>query len=163
MYGADSAPSAVFLGVLCGLRFSLICEASLRWADEGVCPTYLVPNKPRIQAPRHAGVGGPLDDRPAIGKQSHLVGLTPELQHEVVMPHLAVRLEALVHNSEVYRPVAFVNLHGIPPTQRDVRPPLTFEMNEVAFSSSPASRSRLAHLDLRALVRPHIQRQQCPP
>src|SRR4029077_9927215 len=94
--------------------------------------TSLVPNKARIQAPRHAGVGGPLDDRPAIWKQSHLVGLTPELQHEVVMPHFAVRLEALVHNSEVHRTMAFVNLHGIPPTKRNVRPPLTFEMNEVS-------------------------------
>src|ERR1700758_5746446 len=119
-------------------------------------------NKPRVQAPRHASVGGPLDDRPAIGKQSHLVGLTPELQHEVVMPHLAVRLEALVHNSEVYGPVTFVNLHGIPPTQSNVRPSLTFEMNEVSFSASPTSRSRLASLNLRALVRPHIQQQQCP-
>src|SRR4029077_19082784 len=96
--------------------------------------TSLVPNKARIQAPRHAGVGGPLDDRPAIRKQSHLVGLAPELQHEVVMPHFAVRLEALVHDAEVYGPVAFVNLHGIPPTQRNVWPPLALQMNEVSFS-----------------------------
>lgn len=52
---------------------------------------------PGIQTSRHGGVRRPLDDCPAVGKQSHFVRLVPEFQNEIVVPYGSVWLQPLGH------------------------------------------------------------------
>ncbi len=47
-----------------------------------------------VQAAGDGCVRCAFDDGPAVGEERHLVGLGPELQDEIVVPHRAVRLEA---------------------------------------------------------------------
>src|ERR1700680_4329043 len=73
--------------------------------------TGLASNEPRIEAACDGGIGGPFDDRASVGKQRHLVGLSPEFQHKVVVPHDAVGLQPLLHFGEINGPGALVNLN----------------------------------------------------
>src|SRR6202521_5724294 len=86
----------------------------------------------RIQTARHSRVGRPLDDRPAVGKQRHFVRLAPELQHKLVVADVAVRLKAVAQFYKVHRSLPLMDLHGVPATQRDMRPPFTRQMNKVS-------------------------------
>src|SRR5271165_7143924 len=73
--------------------------------------SHSAPHKARVEAPRNPGIGRPLDDGPAIGEQSHLIGLAPELKNEFVVPDHTVRFQPLLHLNKINRPGAFVNLH----------------------------------------------------
>ena len=55
------------------------------------------PDIARVEASRDAGVGRALDNRAAIGEESHFKGLMPEFKYEVVVPDGAVGLQAGVH------------------------------------------------------------------
>src|SRR5208283_347719 len=71
---------------------------------------FLRPLIPCVQASRDGGVGGAFDDGTAVGEEGHLIRLVPELQHELVMSHLAVRGEAAGDFVEVYGALTLVNL-----------------------------------------------------
>src|ERR1700680_3631454 len=92
------------------------------------CGHDLTAHKSRVQTARSSRVGRALDNRPTVGKQRHFVRLAPELQHNRVVTNVAVRLKAVAQLHKVHRPLTLVNLHGIPATQRDVRPPFTRQM-----------------------------------
>ena len=111
----------------------------------------------RVQTSRYGRVSRALDNGAAVGEQSHLVRVVPEFQHEIIVPDGAVRLEAAVHFGEVDRPLALVDLHGIPAAQRDVGPALACKMDEIALSTGTAADARLGGRDFRMLVRPHIE------
>src|ERR1017187_4196629 len=67
------------------------------------------PDITRIQAACHPSVGCALDDGPPVGKQGHLIGLAPELQHKFIVPHHAERLQPTLHLGKINRPGALVN------------------------------------------------------
>src|ERR1017187_9721977 len=119
------------------------------------CSKCLTPNESRIQAARNGRVSRSLNDRPAVGKQRHLVRLTPELQYKLVVPNVAQRLKPRAQLRKIYRPFALVDLHRIPAAHRNVRPPFARQMDEVSQASS-TSRPRMNRSQLRPLVRPHI-------
>ena len=72
---------------------------------------HLRPHIPRIQTSGDGGVGGAFDDGAAIGEEGQLVGVVPELQHELVVLDGAVRGEAAGDFVEVNGALALVNLH----------------------------------------------------
>jgi hypothetical protein len=87
----------------------------------------------------------------------------PELQHEVIVADHAMRREPPVHLGEVDRPLPLMDLHGIPPAQRDVRSTLAFEMNEVSLAAGAASGARLRGGNLGVFVCPNIEGKQSSP
>ncbi len=71
-------------------------------------------HKSSVQAARYRGITGSLDDGPAIGKKGHLIGITPELQHEGIVLDGAVVPQSRRHLSKIHWPVALMDLHGVP-------------------------------------------------
>ena len=51
----------------------------------------LVPNIAGVETPCNGGIGGAFDDGSAVGEESHLVRVGPELQDEIVVPHRTMR------------------------------------------------------------------------
>src|ERR1700728_25754 len=114
----------------------------------------------RIQTPRYRGVSGPLDDRPPVGKQRHLVRFVPELQNEIVVSDYRMWLKSAVHLTEINRALPLMDLHGIPAAQRDVRATLASEMDEIAFGASAAVGAVFRGRDFRVFIGPQIERQE---
>ena len=51
--------------------------------------------KTGVEAAGYGGVSGSFDDGAAVGKQRHLVGVSPELEDKVIVAHGPVGLEPL--------------------------------------------------------------------
>src|ERR1019366_5786923 len=80
---------------------------------------------------RDGGVRGSLDDGPAVGEERQLVGIAPEFENELAVPHGAERGEAAGEFVEVNGPLPLMYLDGIPPAERDVRPSFAGQMDKV--------------------------------
>ena len=74
----------------------------------------LGPDIAGIQAARDRGVGGSFDDGTSVRKQGDFIGLAEEFEYEVVVPHIASRLQAGADLDEVNGALALVDLNGIP-------------------------------------------------
>lgn len=70
----------------------------------------LAPHESGVQAAGHGGVGGPFDDGAPVGEEGHLIGLSPELQNEIIVAHWAVGTQALTHQGQVYGPLTLMDL-----------------------------------------------------
>src|SRR5580765_6543909 len=101
---------------------------------------YLGANKARVKTAGHRCISSPLDNRPPIREQSHLIGLTPKLQNEIIMPKRSMRTQLVPHLYQIQRSMPLMNLHRIPPAQGDMRTPFTGQMNKFTQSTSAASR-----------------------
>src|SRR5258708_39612926 len=112
-----------------------------RWSTRE-CPKSLKPDSapyiPGIQTSRHRRIRRPLDNRPAIGEERHLKRLFPEFQHEVVIANAAVRLQPLTHHPEINWAIMLMDLHRVPPAQRNVRPPLARQMRKLPLCARTA-------------------------
>src|SRR5208283_4615794 len=86
----------------------------------------------------------------------------PEFQDEIVMADHAVGLEAAIHFGEVDGALAFVDLHGIPAAQRDMRAAFAGEMYEIPLPAGAAAGARLRRGNFRVLVGPDVERKQSP-
>lgn len=122
-----------------------------------ICKRALTSHIPRVQTSRHGGVAGAFDDGPPVRKQSHLIRLRPELQNKIIVPHCAVRLQALAHLGEIDGAMAFMNLHRVAAAQRDVGASLAGEMREVSLATCPAIGSRFVGRQFRALIVPDVE------
>ena len=111
---------------------------------------------PRVQAPGDGRVGGPFDDRAAVGKQRHLVRFVPELEDELVVTHHPVRLESGLHLDEIDGTLLFVDLYGISTAHRDVRTPLTRQVNKIPHTAGTATGTRMGSRNFRSLILPDI-------
>jgi len=119
---------------------------------------YLISYVSGVQAAGHGRVRCALDDGPSVGEERHLIGLGPELQDEIVMPHRAVGLEPGAYFQEINRPVALVDLHRVSSAQRNVRAAFAGQMNKVMLAADMASRAGARGIDFGALVAPHVER-----
>ena len=45
----------------------------------------LTPHIFRVQAARHCGIGGALNNGPAVGEEGHLIRIAPKFQNEIVI------------------------------------------------------------------------------
>ena len=113
-----------------------------------------------IETARDGGVGGAFDDGATVGEQGHLIGVVPEFQDESVVADGAVGLEAAVHLGEVDGALALMDLHGIPPAQRDMRTGLTREMDEIALTAGAATGAGLGGGDFGVLIGPEVEGEQ---
>ena len=109
-----------------------------------------------VQTARNRRVRRSFDDCPAVGKQGHLVGLMPEFEDKLIVPHRAMRPQTSRHLGEVDRTLLFMNLDGISAAERDVRPPLSRQVDEVSLPACVASRSWPDGANFGALVIPDI-------
>jgi hypothetical protein len=73
----------------------------------------LVPNIPRVQAPRDSGISSSFNNGSPVREQGHLIRIAPELQHEIVVPNRPVRMQPLADITKIYGAVSFVNLNRI--------------------------------------------------
>ena len=73
----------------------------------------LVPNIPRVQAPRDSGISSAFNNGSPVREQGHLIRIAPELQHEIVVPNRPVRMQPLADITKIYGAVSFVNLNRI--------------------------------------------------
>jgi len=119
---------------------------------------YLTSYVSGVQAAGQGRVRCALDDGPSVGEERHLIGLGPELQDEIVMPHRAVGLEPGAYFQEINRPVALVDLHRVSSAQRNVRAAFAGQMNKVMLAADMASRAGACGIDFGALVAPHVER-----
>ncbi len=76
------------------------------------------------------------------------------------MAHRAVRCEAARDFGEVDGPLALVDLDGIAAAERDVRPALAGEVDEVALIAGSASGTRFGGADLGVIVGPDVVGKQ---
>ena len=90
-------------------------------------------------------------------------GVGPELQDEIIVPHLAMRFQPLAHFREIDRPVALVNLHRVSPAKCDVGSAFAFEMDKIALAAGSAAWSWIAGIHLGPFIAPDIERKQGPP
>src|SRR5450755_714790 len=88
-----------------------------------------------VQTTCDGRIGRSFDDRPAIGKERHLVGFAPELQHKLVVADSAMRLKSTAELGEIHRAMALMNLHGVPATQRYMRPTFTRQVDKFSRAS----------------------------
>src|SRR5215469_18373695 len=95
-----------------------------------------------VQTPRNRRVGGAFDDGATVGEESHLVGLAPELQHELTVLHLAVGRKSAGDLVEVDGTLAFVDLDRIAAAHRNMRAACAGEMHEVTLPASAAAIAR---------------------
>src|ERR1700740_1016417 len=121
-----------------------------------------IADKARIQTSRHCSVRRSLDNGSPVGKECHLVGLTPELQDEIVVPHGSSRLQARPQFGEIHRPVLLMDLYRVTPTQRDMRASFPSEVNEISLPARTASISGRCGDQFSSLIPPYIERQQSP-
>src|SRR5882724_11188844 len=80
----------------------------------------LCADKACVQTSGNCGVSGALDDGAAVGKERHLKAVPPELEDEVIVLHLAVRLEAHCHLGKRNRAMPLMYLHGVASAKSDV-------------------------------------------
>src|ERR1035438_7287729 len=115
-----------------------------------------------VQTTCNGRVGRPFYDGPAVGKERHLVGVAPEFQHKFVVANSAVRLKAGAEVGEVHWAMALVNLHGVPATERNVRPPFACHVNKFSRAGA-ASRLGMTRPQLRSFISPNVPGEQRPP
>src|SRR6185369_7942028 len=121
----------------------------------------LVPNIPRVKAPRDSGISSSFYNGSPVREQGHLIRIAPELQHEIVVPNRPVRMQPLADITKIYGAVSFVNLNRISSAQCDVRSAFARQMNEIVLSTRSAARPRVPSRHLPTLIFPDIERQQC--
>src|SRR5205085_2608626 len=121
----------------------------------------LIPNIPRVQAPRDSGISSSFNNGSPVREQGHLIRIPPELQHEIVVPNRPMRMQPLTNFAEIYGAVSFVNLNRISSAQCDVRSAFARQMNETVLSTGSAARPRVPSRHLPTLIFPDIERQQC--
>ena len=117
-------------------------ERKNEWINSSGRSPVLATYVPRVQAARKTGIGSAFNDRPAVGEQCHLVRFAPELEHEFIVPHLAVRTETFLHRRKIQGPFALVDLHGISSAQSNVRTAFARQMNELTTSAGLAIGTR---------------------
>src|SRR5208283_5359082 len=83
-------------------------------------PLPSTPHIASVETASYAGVGSAFHNCPPVGKQSHFVGRVPEFQHEFVVSHHAVRLQAALQLAKIDGPGALVYLHRIASAQSDM-------------------------------------------
>ena len=88
----------------------------------------LIADEARVQTSRDRRIDRSFDNRAAIGKQCHLIGVRPEFQNEFIVPHPAVGREAVAHFRQVEGALPLVDLDRIPAAQSDVRAPFSRQM-----------------------------------
>src|SRR6476660_9483561 len=124
---------------------------------------YLTSYVSGVQAAGQGRVRCALDDGPSVGEERHFIGLGPELQDEIVMPHRAVGLEPGAYFQKIDRPVALVDLHRVSSTQRYVGAAFAGQMKNVMLAADTASRARACSIDFGTLVAAHVEREQSAP
>jgi len=77
--------------------------------------------------------------------------------------HGPVGLEPPIHLAEVDGSLALMNLHRISTAKRDVRPPFSCEVDEIAFTARAAARPGYCSGDLGVLVGPKIEGKESSP
>src|SRR6202008_3208114 len=111
--------------------------------------TILAADVARVEAAGNRRVGGSLDDGPSVGEERHLVIVSPEFEHQLVVADGAMRFQAGAHLCKIEGPLTLVDLHGIASAQRDVRPAFALEMGELALAASLTIGARACRRDLR--------------
>jgi hypothetical protein len=101
-----------------------------------------------VQAARESGIGGPFNNCPAVGEQSHLVWLFPELQDEVSVADGTVRLKAPAQITEINRTMMLMDLHRVPAAKSNVGTTGPGQMNKVSCAASLAIRAKITSRDL---------------
>ena len=81
-----------------------------------------VANEARVESAGEGDVGGSLDEGAAIGKDGYGVGRALKAEQEAVHADVAEWGEAGVEGGEVDGAEVLVDLHGVAPTECDVRP-----------------------------------------
>ena len=114
-------------------------------------------HKSSVQAARYRGITGSLDDGPAIGKKGHLIGITPELQHEGIVLNGAVVPQSRRHLSKIHWPVALMDLHGVPAAHGDLRPAFARQMNELPLFAGLAARTWPGSSNFSLLIAPYVE------
>src|SRR5882724_1085481 len=120
-------------------------------------------HKSGIQAARDRGIIGSLDDRPAIGEKGHLIGVSPELQHESIVLDGAVGTQPSRHLSKIHWPVALMDLHGVPAAQGDLRSTLARQMDKVTLFAGLAAGTWPGSSNFSLLIAPYVEGKQSPP
>ena len=118
----------------------------------------LAPHKPRIQASRDGLVRSALDDGASVGKQRHLIRLTPEFEDKIIVFHLAMRLKTHRHFSEINRAVALMDLDRVSAAQGDLCPAFSGKIGELVFSASWTIRAWTSRSDFSPVIAPEIKR-----
>jgi hypothetical protein len=113
-----------------------------------------------VQTSGDCRVSSAFDDRPAIREECHFIGISPKFQYKVVVLHPPQTAEPIAHLHQINRPVAFMDLHRIPSTQRDMRLAFAREMDEIILFAGATARPRPIRGDLGPVVVPHIERKQ---
>src|SRR5208283_1273122 len=119
-------------------------------------PLPSTPHIASVETASYAGVGSAFHNCPPVGKQSHFVGRVPEFQHEFVVSHHAVRLQAALQLAKIDGPGALVYLHRIASAQSDMGTSLARQMYKLALPANPAAGPGMVRPNLRLLIAPEI-------
>src|SRR5450631_4241109 len=140
VFGVDLAAGAGFYARLIRRKREGGAKGCGKAAAELITTCRLTPHVTGVQTPRDRRVSRAFDDGSAVREERHLKRLFPELQHEGIVTHAAVGLQALTHFAEVDRAIVLVNLHRVPPTQGNVRTAFCGEIRKFPSPTGAAVR-----------------------
>jgi len=113
-----------------------------------------------VEAAGDTGVGSAFNDGASVGKDGHLIRVTPELENEVIVPHAAVWGETQGEKLEIHGAMLLVNLDRVAAAEGDVRAAFAGKMRELATVAAAAAFTRTSGGDLGVLVGPNVPGEQ---
>src|ERR1700733_13008715 len=88
-------------------------------------------NKPGIETASDGHVGCPLHQRPPVGEKCNRILPPLKTQQKPVKVYFSMRFQPALHLGKIYRAMMFMDLHRIPPAQRDLGTILSAQVGKI--------------------------------